>query len=308
MNRTLALFWILNPAVWATNVGVRELPCPFGEGSVQVYSKLSSNRLGGWDSDLANYAVGGQWRTYAISTCASSLYSFPSEAGPGKNLQSESSRQKLEALLQQAKTEFGKEPPVWDRYTIAIRILSLDANPEPSRLAKLALNAAWTARDEAVDVYKGLKGPEMAWGLIQKGNTELEKTSLDASTRKILLHNLARIAHRGGFIQARDNYLKAFEATPPLSPAEKQVLTRFRNLAEKVEPALLAKAAVYLDAQIAASSDSQSKSWAQYIRGDIARRAGETDKAKTHFRAVLASEKTDPQIRQLANWFLEQGL
>jgi hypothetical protein len=189
-----------------------------------------------------------------------------------------------------------------------IRILSLDTHPEPSRLAKLALNAAWTARDQAVDVYKGLKGPEMAWTLMQGGDTELKKTEMDAPTRKVLLHNLARIAHRGGFIQARDRYLSAFEAQSPLSEPESQMLSRFRNIVLQVEPALLAKAAVYLDAQIAASGDSQSKSWARYIRGDIARRAGETEKAKTHFRAVLDSDKTDSQIRQLAGWFLENGL
>lgn len=308
MRRVWALFACLSSTALATDIGVRERPCPFGEGSVQVYSKLSSNRLGGWDSDLANYAVGGQWRTFAISTCASSLYSFPSEAGPGENLKEASTRQKLETLLRQAKVEFGEDPPIWHRYTIAIRILSLDTHPEPSRLAKLALNAAWTARDQAVDVYRGLNGPRMAWDLLQSGDTELKKTDLDAPTRKVLLHNLARIAHRGGFLQARDTYLSAFEAEGSLSLAEKEMLSRFRNIAVQVEPALLAKAGVYLDAQIAASRDSQSKSWARYVRGDIARRAGETEKAKTHFRAVLASDKTDTQIRELADWFLENGL
>jgi hypothetical protein len=308
MKRALFLLGLLSTTASATDVGVRELPCPFGEGTVEVYAKLSSNRLGGWDSDLANYSVGGQWRTYAISTCASNLFSFPSEAGPSQNLKNQATQQKLVQLLDRARIEFGDKPTVWDRYEIAMRILSLDAEPEPHRMAKLALNAAWTARDQAVDVYKGLEGPEMAWSLLESGNEELKKTTLDPATRKIVLFNLARVAHRGGFIQPRDAYLTAFERLTPLTEPEEKVLLRFRNIVNEVEPALLAKAALYLDAQITASSDSQNKSWARYVRGDIARRSGDTEKAKTHFRAVLASEKTDPQVRQLADWFLKQGL
>jgi hypothetical protein len=308
MKRSLFLFWIISNTATATDVGVHELPCPFGEGTVQVYTKLSSNRLGGWDSDLANYSVGGQWRSYAISTCASNLFSFPSEAGPGENLKNQATQQKLVELLDKARVEFGSNPTVWDRYEIAMRILSLDAQPEHSRMAKLALNAAWTARDQAVDVYNGLEGPEMAWALIKSGNEELKKTTLDPTTRKIVLFNLARVAHRGGFMQPRDTYLTAFEALTPMTEAEGKALLRFRNIVNDVEPALLAKAALHLDAQITSSSDSQNKSWAQYVRGDIARRSGDTEKAKTHFRAVLASEKADPQIRQLANWFLKRGL
>ena len=289
----------------ATDVGVRELPCPFGEGEVRVYAKLSTNRLGGWDSDLASYSVGGQWRKYAISTCPSSLYSFPSESGPSPKLQNEDYRQRLHQLLEKAKGEFGEDPAIWDRYEIAVRILSLDEEPEPTRLARLYLNAAWTARDVAVDVYKGLQGPEMAWSLLQEGQNELKKSTLDSSTRKILRHNLARIAHRGGFIQQRDLHLEAFEKLTPLSTQEQQVLTRFRQMVIEVEPRFLAKAAVHLDRHIAQSADSQSKSWAHLVRGDIARRAGETEKAKNHFAAVLASQDSDDQMRQLASWLIE---
>jgi hypothetical protein len=304
MKPLAASLLLLSGLAQATDVGVSELPCPFGEGNVRVYSKLSTNRLGGWDSDLASYAVGGQWRTYAISTCPSSLYSFPSEAGPDPKLQEVTHRERLMTLLEQARAEFGENPSPWDRYEIAIRILSLDRSPEPLRLARLYLSAAWTARDVAVDVYKGLEGPEMAWKLLQTGEAELQKPQMDASTKKILLHNLARVAHRGGYLAERDMHLASFEGLGPLSAEEQKVLSDFQMVKE-VEPRLLTQAASHLDAHIAQAVDSRSKSWALYVRGDIARRAGETEKAKTHFNAVLASEQSEPQIRHLATWLLE---
>ena len=303
----VSLLALLIPAtVEATEVGIRELPCPFGEGTVRVYAKLSSNRLGGWDSDLASYSVGGQWRKYAISTCPSSLYSFPSEGGPSRQLGDESYRQSLSEVLEGVRAEFGEAPPIWERYEIAIRILKLEEDIEPIRVARLYLDAAWTVRDEAVDVYRGLEGPEMAWSLLQAGHEELQKPTLDTATKKILRHNLARIAHRGGFLALRDEHIQAFEALGNLTDAERDVIDRFRNRTAELEPLYLAKAARYLEAHLAATPEGNLSSWAQYVLGDIARRAGQTDAARSHFQAVVESRYTDPPTRSLAEWLLEK--
>ena len=302
-----SLLSLMIPAtIQATEVGIRELPCPFGEGTVRVYAKLSANRLGGWDSDLASYSVGGQWRKYAISTCPSSLYSFPSEGGPSDQLGDESYRQELQALLEQAMVDFGESPPIWERYEIAIRILKLEDNIEPIRIARLYLDAAWTARDEAVDVYRGLEGPEMAWSLLEAGKAELKKPALDVPTKKILHHNLARVAHRGGFLALRDQHIEAFSSLGDLSDAEQEVLARFRRMTTEVEPLYLAQAARHLEAHLAATPEGNLSSWAHYVLGDIARRAGQTNAARSHFQAAIDSRYTDPPTRNLAEWLLDR--
>ena len=177
--KALLLLASFSTSAYATDVGISDLPCPIGEGSVRVYTKLSSNRLGGWDSDLATYAVGGQWRTYAISTCKDNLFSFPSDAGPSPKVKESTYVAKVNKVLDKARKEMGEAPEIWQRYEIAIRIIELEKDSAPLRIARLYLNAAWTARDRAVDVYKGLDGPIMAARLLEKGKEELKKPKLE---------------------------------------------------------------------------------------------------------------------------------
>lgn len=305
MRTLLALLAMSSSSAYATDVGISDLPCPIGEGSVRIYTKLSSNRLGGWDSDLATYAVGGQWRTYAISTCKENLFSFPSDAGPSPKVKDSAYVAKVNTVLDKARKEMGEDLEIWQRYEVAIRIIELEKDTDPLRIARLYLSAAWTARDRAVDVYKGLDGPMMAARLLKQGKDELQKPKLEKSVQKILHHNLARIAHRGGFFQERDHHLAQFEAVGSLSKQELAVLQTFRKMVNDIEPGLLQKAAVYLEKYLSSATDSRTRGWAHYTRADIARRQGNTDKAKQHYQAVLKSEHAEKKLIELAKWFLE---
>ena len=51
-------------------------PCPIGDDTVRVFSLVSENKVGGWDSDTAGYSANGQWRTHKVATCAESLFSM----------------------------------------------------------------------------------------------------------------------------------------------------------------------------------------------------------------------------------------
>ena len=60
----------------ATGVTHEEVDCPYGEGKVRRYHKVSSNNLGGYDSDLARYSTRAQFREFAVSTCPSNYFSM----------------------------------------------------------------------------------------------------------------------------------------------------------------------------------------------------------------------------------------
>ena len=59
----------------ATGIRFEEVNCPYGEGKVRKYNKVSGNTHGGYDSDLAVYSTRGQFREYAISTCPNNYFS-----------------------------------------------------------------------------------------------------------------------------------------------------------------------------------------------------------------------------------------
>ena len=69
--------WILMTlgVALATGVTHEEVACPYGEGKVRRYHKVSSNNLGGYDSDLARYSTRAQFREFAVSTCPSNYFS-----------------------------------------------------------------------------------------------------------------------------------------------------------------------------------------------------------------------------------------
>ena len=292
-------------AAFATNVGVRTTDCPLSDGIMRTFVKLSANHTGGWDSDLAEYSGGGQWREYAIATCPTDGFTlYGEDIGPVED-------EALADRLRERLTEhLAGQPPigelaVWERYIIAAEMYKV-LGKEPLFMAHIYMQAAWTARDEAVGVYQGLEGPINARSLISQGELELE-TQQDLSLRKILLHNLARIAHRGGYSDDRDRFLNAFEQVGSLSPEESRALSIFRSVSENIEPMLLGLAAEQMQLHLMTSpeiSETTMGAWCNYILADIARRSGDNSTAQQHYRSVLGSNGASEQMRELAEYLL----
>ena len=63
------MFLMLSSLALATQLDIQIEPCPTGKGTARVYTKVSANTHGGWDSDLVSYSTEGQYREYAIATC-----------------------------------------------------------------------------------------------------------------------------------------------------------------------------------------------------------------------------------------------
>jgi hypothetical protein len=296
----------LSQTAYATNVGIQTADCPLTEGVMRTFVKLSANHTGGWDSDFAEYSGGGQWREYAISTCPYDGFTlYGEDIAP---IQDEALANRLRERLEEHLADLPPidEMPVWERYLVAAEMYKV-MDKDPLFMAHLYMQAAWTARDTAVGVFHGLEGPIHARELITQGEGELE-TQEDPSLRKILLHNLARIAHRGGYTNDRNRFLSNFEEAGSLSSEEAQALATFRSVSENIEPRLLALAAEQMQRHLSSTAEASATSmgaWCNYIIADIARRGGDNSLARHHYQLVLGSNGATDQMRELAEYLIE---
>ncbi len=294
---------IILSTAFATGVTHEEVACPHGEGQVRRYHKVSTNTLGGYDSDLASYSTRAQFREFAISTCPSSYFS-----ALGKDLDMVLPPQKTaeidQAIAASRSTWVNKDnPEVWERYDTAARIAEV-LGRDPLTVAELYLQGSWTARDKAVGVYVGgLNGPQAAKEILDIGTKELAK-DLTPEAKKLLRYNLARVAHRGGFIGARNAHLSAFLALPNLSAEERAAGQRMQYIVTIVEPALQARAITALKAALASEGDEARLSKARYQLADLQRRLGQEATAKRDFHLVTMSSGAPEELRDLAQFLL----
>ena len=288
-----ALF--LAPAL-ATQVGGGEMPCPLGGTPVKVYTRVSGNTHGGFDSDTAAYSTKGQFRTYKIATCPDSLFSLY-----GTDMSrplDEADRAAATAALAKATVGLSSKPAVWERYGIAAAIYEA-LGADPFFLGNLWLEAAWTARDEAIGVYVGLQGPKGVVDTLAQGEVELAK-DLAPDVRRKVLYNLARVAHRGGYITERDAYLSELEASPGVSQAETDAIERMRR-AGAIEAALQDRAIeVFSEALRQDEVPVQLKARTTYLLADTLRRRQRYREAAPLYALVLAEERAPDQMREMA--------
>lgn len=290
----------------ATQVRYVDRPCPIDAGdTLRVYEKISSNTHGGYDSDGATYSTRGQFREYAVATCARTYFSlYGGDAGM------ELSAEQQEVLKRALTDELGRlddptQPRVWERYGIAARMYR-ELGRGPLFLADLYLEASWTARDEAVGVYVALRGPAEARDALRLGQAELDK-DLDPQQRRTLVYNLARIAQRGGFSDERDHWLQEYAALAPHSPQEAEALARFQQMSQQVEPR-------YQDLAIAefrrglADPDlpDEVRLRATYLLADLLRRRGKATQARELFELVLSDDASPRELREMALFLVRE--
>ena len=292
-------------AAFATSVRYEEVPCPYGEGTVRKFYKVSGNTLGGHDSDLAMYSTRGQFRAHAISTCPSSFFSvmgteLDRTVPPEK-------RAAVDGAISAARSEWRdkNQPTVWERYDTAARIAAAQGRDSLS-IGELYLNAAWTARDAAVGVYVGgLNGPSAARDILTVGEKELSK-SLTPEALKLLRYNLARVAHRGGFSAERDVHIDAFLALTNLTPEERAAGRTMQHLTQQVEPKYQQAAINALAKGLTERDDPSTLARARYQVGDTHRRLGQMAEAKQQLQAALNDTNATEDIKKLAAFLLEE--
>jgi hypothetical protein len=298
---TFLLLVLLAGPASAIQIEARDGPCPVGSGTVRVYQKISSNAAGGYDSDLASYSSGGQWRAYQIATCADNLFSL---RGQDFLSLTTADRARLTAALPAAVRGVAdpKAPTIWERYHVAAALYAT-LGKDRVFLGDLLLEASWAARDEAVGFYAGLEGPEAARVLLDAGWEELKKPLAEVDRKKVL-YNLARVAHRGGWNGERDALLTAFETAGTLTAQEKDALARFRRIALVVEPGLQDEVIAHYSAALATALPASEKARVTYQLADLLRRRGNVTDAAPLYAAVRKDEDASDQLRGMAAYFV----
>jgi hypothetical protein len=293
LHAVVLLLWSV-PAM-ATKVGVEVHPCPLGEGSVKVYSKIAANTFGGFDSDLASYSSQGQFRDFAIATCPDNLLSLY-----GTDMLhpwSEEEKATLEQALQRATPEEGWGESVVDRYKLAAELYTA-LGREPLFMAQLYLEGSWVARDMSVGIFTGLEGPVHARTLLEEGEAALLQQT-GPEKRKLLLHNLTRIAHRGGYSVERDRHLEAFAALT-LSPAETEILAQMREGIE-LEAWFQDRAIESFKSGLTAQGlDMDFKIRSTYLLADLLIRRGRYTDSFVLFSLIISEDSANGDLREMA--------
>ena len=312
MNISALWLSLLLGQAQATRARYQELPCPLPTSAgevVRVYTLVSGNTQGGYDSDTATYASDGQFREYAVATCAESLFSLYGEDMAALSQEGLAADQTaiLKAALQAAVARLPDpaNPAVWERYAIAAQIYAAMDRP-PLQIAEVYLQASWTARDTVVGFHQGLEGPGAVAWLLEAGPRELEKP-LTLEQRRTVLYSLARAAHRGGYSAERDAFLRQFEQAGPLTAEERAAVAEFRHIVGEVEPRYQDLALEWLgkalkDPKLAAGEQLR----ATYLTADLLRRRGRPSEARPLYQAVADDPQASASLRSMASLLLQE--
>lgn len=297
----LSTLFILCSSSWATGLHSEEVSCPIGTDVAKQFFVLSSNEYGGFDSDGATYSSGMQFRNYEIATCSQNLYTALG-TDMKKTWSSEEAKEIL-AVIEKSRLSFQNQklPETWERYELAIEIYRWEGRSSPF-LIELYQKATWSIRDEAVGIHEGLAGPTVADQVLELGSKELEK-ELSSEQRKMVLFNLARVAHRNARFEQRTQFISEFMALPDLTSAELNTGARFKELTEVIEPKYLEKTKIEIEKHL---QENPTDGQMLYILGDIYRRLGDMDSCTKYFNAANLTNDLQDEQRQIMQYLLRE--
>lgn len=284
-------------AAWATQVEATQVPCPLGGAPVQVFRLVSTNGLGGWDSDGASYSLQGQFRNFEVSTCpnhALSLYGRDMELGL-----SASDSAKIAPIVAELERDYPEPSSLeaWDRHAMAARTYAALGRGDWF-VANAWLKASWTLRDAAVGELRGLSGPLLTRRLLLAGADELKK-ELSEIQKKAVLFNMAKAAHRGGYGAERDALLTQLSQSGGLDKAEQDALDKLRAAA-RLERPLQDQAMRHLTEVV--RSDGAHAPQARFLLADLLRRTGRIDLALPALEAASRDRDAPDSTRALASY------
>ncbi len=283
------------------NLAPHELVDPIDGSHFQVTVVTSSNGLGGYDADGCTYARGLQARGFAIGTSPTTGFTAPL----GGFLRSIPKAKKGEVLLllaAQGTPETLAARPVSERYALAAELAEF-LGDSSYVVGELYLQGAWTVRDSIVGFLPGVQGASDAWSKLSEVVSQARQLS-DTRARTVALFDLARLAHRGGFVVERDDFLALLDTFEDAGLGAMEKREEFKRRVG-VEGRLLEEARrSFLAGLDAGDGVLEEQAHYRYLVAEIGRRRGELAEAENLLEGLLlqgkASPETEVSIRDVA--------
>ena len=275
-----------------------ELVDPLDGHAFSVFVPVATNGLGGFDSDGASYAKGPQPRNFEIVTSPTTLYSAPLEtfSDPLDDAVKGAMTEMLLSLGRDVENVRSLSPA--DRYELAAAV-ARQAGRDDFAVGELFLTGAWTVRDTVVGFLPGIQGASDAWSKFVETLPMVREVDNDRGAT-IAFFDMARLCHRGGFGYERDEMLRLSSQIPDAglnADAKRDEFSR-RVARERV---LLEKARDAFQAGLEKSKGSgDNLVHYRYLVGDLERRLGNFDAARTALEAAELDASAAEQTKSLA--------
>jgi len=257
----------------------------------------SVNSLGGTDSDGCSYSSGLQVRHFAVVTSPTSLYSARIEEW-GEGVTEQNKDGLLEILIPLgAEVEDVTKLQTSERYELAA-VVADHLGRDRFVVGDLFLHGAWTVRDSIVGFLPAVQGSGDAWQKLRELVVR-SRSVTQPRGRTIALFDMARLAHRGGFIHERDALLGQLDNFEDAGIGGPQKRTEFQ-LRVRAEQRLLRRARDrYLKGVERKERGREEQAFYRFLAAELARRLGEFDVAEQELAALDLDKSVAKDVKGL---------
>lgn len=258
---------------------------------------VAVNSMGGFDSDGCSYSSGIQPRTLAVATSPTTLYSARVEEW-GQGVTEANQRDLLRLLVTLgAEVDSVSQLAPHERYELAAAVAKASGRDHFS-VGDLYLHGAWTVRDTVVGFLPAVQGAGDAWEKLADLLTRSRELT-EARGKTIALFDMARLAHRGGFLHERDGLLSQLDQIEDAGLGAPAKRTEFRRRVA-VEDQLLRKArAIYLEGVAEGDRGPEDRAYYRFVAADLARRVGDLEVADRELSALALDKGLPKEVNGL---------
>ena len=271
---------------------------PLDGHTFEAMVPTSTNGLGGFDADGCSYARGEQPRNWTIITSPTTLFTAPMEAWETP-VPEDKKQPLMEMLLSLGRdVDDVRSLSPADKYELAAAV-ARQLGQDDFTVGQLYLTGAWTVRDTIVGFLPQIQGASDAWAKMVE-TLPMVKDLTEPRPRTIALFDMARLAHRGGFVNERIDFMTLLDTVPDAGLGADEKRDEFGRRVE-AENRLLTKAREAFRAGLDKSAGHpEDRAWIRFLVGEITRRLGDLDGARTALEGVSLDAGANEQTKAMA--------